>query len=263
MRVFLFNLLLILHSSAFASIPLSLIYQNKPVDPLCLSENHYNELSKCGINAEPDLVASGDNEILKAKGYYGYEYQVKNSGQSRGYSYYKVIGKSGNKIIVNTVSSGGGSGEFTAILLVSRNADKLKITTVASGDRCNSGVSHPEVKNDRLIYRSNMTPLDYTGLAHSNPHLLKSMDDLQYCAACCAGYAVYSFPLKNEMENTKFLYVDFKDYPAKELAKLGDKPYQRCFDKLIADYQSQGKTRLVGKAAAEFALKFYSLCYRK
>jgi hypothetical protein len=260
----LFTAILALSANCMAaeeSLPKSLIYQNKPIDPLCISENNSNDLSKCGINAEPDRSISGDNAIMKSKGFYGYEYQIKNMGPTRGYSYYKVIGKSADADVVYSVSSGGGSGEFTMFALVKRKDSTLKVTTIASGDRCNGGVSEGSVKDGKLTYHLNLTPLDYTGLALTNPHLLKSQDDLQYCAACCAGYAVYAYPLNNDMENTKLLGVDFKGYPAKELEKDEPKPYQRCFDKLLGEYQSRGQTFIEGKAIPAFVDEFYRVCY--
>jgi hypothetical protein len=237
------------------SFPDSLIYQNKPLDPLCITEfnSTHSALNQCG-SVQQGLKISGYNSNLMRKGFVGFDFQENDKYPSRGYSYYKPFGVINGAAIVYSVSSGGGSGEFTAIQLVKRTDNNIKVTVLNGGDRCNGGISDVIRDHNTLTYSVSITPFDFLILANDNPHHLKAYHDLLACAACCAGKAVFARHDDN-FSKEKLLYVDFNHYA---LAGWSNSP--SCFDSLIQNYLKQGKTRFNPQELQAFTQKFNQVC---
>ena len=248
------------YALALANLPTSLIYNGKPIDAWCFTDTNSDSLKKCGINFEKDIKISGQDKQLEKKGYTGYEYHFKGSGPTHGYSYYRPIAHFGNKDVIFTLSSGGGSGQFTAIKTIDRHGDKLNIQTYDMGDRCNNGISDIKQDNEKITYLAHITPFDFLTLAEDNPHKLQAYDDLAACAACCAGTVRISRPLNDNFLKATVVSVDFSNYSLEDGGYTGKKPYQACFNSLIATYKAKHKTVLTLAALKVFVQQFNQQC---
>lgn len=226
-----------------AKFPKALTFHNHPIDSLCFENPEVGDytikLNHCGLVAEKGQIKGANNHLLK-RGFIGYTFKSEWGG-SEGYSYYKVMGYYKNKIIIYTVNSGGGSGEFTAIKTVTRHHNTITVNTLQSGDRCNNGINFVKVQKNRLIYEINITAFDFFLLTHNNPHQLKAYDDIEACAACCLGTAILVRELTTNKPKERLESVDFSHYQPIKNAFQEERQPQRCFDRLIHQYQERGK----------------------
>lgn len=229
--------------SGSRSLPSSLLYNNTPIDALCFTGSEHDSLKNCGIAFEKDMEKKGQNKTLEKQGFIGYEYHFKNAGFTTGYSYYRPIGHFENKTIVLTVSSGGGSGEFTAIKTIERISNKLKIQTKDAGDRCNHGIFDVKKETKQITYRAHITPFDFLTITNENPHKLKAYEDLEACAACCAGSILIARSLDKNFSKATILSIDFSHYSL-EPGTTNSRTYQSCFNSLITTYKIKHKTVL-------------------
>ncbi len=244
-------------------IPDELQYQENPIDPLCFVEmdqhTHISDLTKCGVEAEKNREISNYNSNFLKKGFVGYDYAWStdtNLPAATGYGYYRYLGKADDYDIVYVVSSGGGSGQFSAIDLVKRTGDKILVEPINDGDRCNNGITQVKNENNSLVYTVNMTPYDFIRLTKINPHQLKP-SDLETCASCCAATVVFTRDLKNIMSE-KMNYVDLDSYSRENTPS--DQPYQACFNKLVTTYKKNGQTHLNNDQLQGFMKEFNEKC---
>jgi hypothetical protein len=174
---------------------------------------------------------------LRYPGFVGYHYL----GNLQGFHLFVIV------------ENGGGSGVFSSLALyeLTRNdmqEDVLKLrTTIASGDRCNGGVARAQILPDEQIqFEQSITPYDMLVLGGDpeRPFLetVDAYEDLDACAACCYGTAIY--------KAGAFDGVKFNDTLAEFLHKnSGDENYtpdqekQKCFDKLVLAHLDRGKLR--------------------
>lgn len=257
-------ILVILSTNIAASQASDLNYQNKPIDPLCFSNqdpsSNQIKLSNCGIKTEQGII-SGHNTSLIKKGFYGFEFKYDDASQVNAYSYYKIIGKVDNKWLIYTLNSGGGSGSFTNLLLVQRHKNNLTIDFIAGGDRCNGGLSNIKFQNNILSYEVNLTAFDLLEIANNNPHQLKAYDDLEACAACCIATALIKHKVTTELEQGVIEAVDLEkeainnDVPS-------DMPYQTCFNQYIENYLKQNASVLNMNELKKLVQNFNHNCPR-
>ena len=240
----------------------SLIYDGKPIDAMCFTESKRASLKNCGIHFKKDMEKAGQNQQLEKQDYIGYEYHVKSAGPTSGYSYYRPIAHFENKNVILTVSSGGGSGAFTAIKTVERTGDKLKIQNYDMGDRCNHGIFDVKQDTQQITYRAHITPFDFLTLANENPHKLQAYDDLEACAACCAGTVMISRPLNKNFSKATIVTIDFSHYSLTEGGTTRKKPYQGCFNSLIATYKAKHETVLTLSKLKVLVRQFNQKCVR-
>lgn len=252
-----------------ANFPSQLLYEGKPIDPLCFEtsdeSNSVASLKECGIKSSPSKKITGYNDGLLDKGYIGYDYAWTDNdtpdNSARNYSYYKWVGETNGSHIVYTLNNTGGSGQFSSIVLVKRNENTLQIKSLTGGDRCNGGISDVTLKDNLLTYSQNMTPYDFLELSKNNPQQLKAYNDLDACAACCAGSLIIERDLLKSIDKENPIAVDLSDdyQPASE----NDKKYQVCFDKLYTNYIKNGKKQLSFKELQEFIATFNKECTAK
>lgn len=252
------------------NFPSALLYQDQPIDPLCFYQPESNQstvyLDKCGLKIMPNQKISNHNAKLIKEGYVGADYVSEdakgNTTYSAGYSYYKVIGKVGDNYVISTINSGGGSGEFAAVLLVKRTGDRLVLNGLAGGDRCNGGIASAKIEKSKLIYTVNMTPYDFLALAKQNPHNLTAYQDLAACAACCVATATFVRDLAIEGSQAKLISVRLnEDYSG--FAQANASNAQACFDELVDEYIDTEKRNLTPEQLKQFVTEFNQRCEEK
>jgi hypothetical protein len=255
-----------LHASHInpAHYPQELIFLNKPIDPLCLTfENGAQEdidLNKCGMTKEHYSV-DGTNDYFTKKGCYGWDWRDVSEGYvSKGYSYYQAWDAGNHKYWIVTYFSGGGTGQFSSVSLLSRkDYHTVKFETLDNGDRCNGGVNDVNVKNNKLQYDINITPRALLDISNDNPDKVKKeYDGIYDCAVCCTADAVYE---ADQNGKSKLLYVDLSTHN-KDNSIEDEEKDQVCFDKLLLSYIAKGETKLDPVKLNEFVKKFNETCIK-
>jgi hypothetical protein len=243
--------------AADTELPPELQVDGLPTEPYCM-EHFFGdgsrfepvELRNCGM----DAILPTEAAHLDEKGNYGYEYSYADSGEglSRSYIYYRYLGRRQGLPVLFLSESGGGSGQFTAIVTVKREGDTLKLAEeIASGDRCNGGLD-ASMQGDELNYTQNITPYDFIKITDDNPHNLNAYDDLEASASSCFGAATYS--------NGKLAHVTLTA-DGEDMEGWTDRlPYQPCFNGIYREYLQQGKTVLDMEALKAFTHKFNTTC---
>lgn len=256
-------------SFASATLPTDLMYEGKPIDPLCIYEANANNgiasLNECGISAEKQRRITGQNSELINSGYVGFDYDwsvSQFSEPSHGTSYYKSFGKANGAHIIYALNNSGGSGQFSGVYLVKRKGDTLEVQNFMGGDRCNGGIYNVKKQNERLTYNVNLTAYDFLTLANDNPHNIGAYDDLYSCATCCQAAGVYERQIGNNFQKEKLLYVDLNAYETAIENNASDQGYQMCFDNLIDEYKKKGKSHLSGNDLKTFTHEFNSKCIK-
>ena len=227
-------------------LPAELMYEDKPIDSLCLyeasTEQQNISLMHCGIKSGKYRPIPKANPQLTRQHYIGYPYRwiadQSTGSPAQAYSYYQYIGTVNHSPIIMTLNNTGGSGEFTGIYTLKRQKNTLQIRAIAVGDRCNGGITGATVQNNQLHYSVNLTSFDLLNLSKKNAKPIKAYDDLAACAVCCEGIATYQVNVDKPTgsPSKQLLHVDL----GKALIKPnsdGQGQYQFCFDKHMLSYQ--------------------------
>lgn len=247
------------------ALPSDFQYHGKPISAICIAElaNGNSEgptkvnLSEC--TREENKYKLVPYKPMIEKGFVGFDYTAKKSSDSyeaTESAYYKYLGMFKNSHVIYLVYSGGGSGSFTSVFLVDRKDDSIEYVKniVATGDRCNGGISEVSLKDNKLLYSLNITPYDYIDLSEIKMPDVKAYDDLAACAACCQGTANY----ESDFERSKFVSLDIGDAPEQNQGT-----YQECFNKMLKDYKQQGKQTMSPIELKAFVEQFKTQCVKK
>ncbi|MBL7479129.1 hypothetical protein [Legionella bononiensis] len=264
--IFEFSISSIINASAAPKIPADLMYNNKPINPLCFDqEESSNKTLSLTNNCDlaPIEVVGQSKELLN-KGYVGFEYKLKDdSDTTSSYSYYKVIGYFNHFYTILSISNTGGSGHFSSIYLVKRDHDQLHIKTLPfGGDRCNGGLDEVTQNKNILSFSSNITPGDFLSISNNNPKKLQAYDDLDACAACCVATALYKTDLQQDSTQATLTSIQFANDPdtLSELKSNDSTGYQACFNQLVLHYIAKNKTTLTVKELGTFMSEFNTNC---
>lgn len=172
MNLLITFILLILSNVSYAfALPAELMYNGKPIEAICIQEIIYNEgsidLAKCKFS-HPYMHKSNikyDSDLI------GYQYIEQGyTMQHDCYSYYSYLGNIDGKIVVYLEENSGGISHFTYILLLDRQRNNLIKSKVfyGPGDRCNGGLKSAYVKDGKINYITNTTPLDFLRIYQDN-----------------------------------------------------------------------------------------------
>lgn len=244
--------------------PKDLLYNGMAIDSLCFFEIENDKatvsLDKCGIHSQTNRKMTGVKEELLKQGFIGFDYlwpiENKNDSRPNSYSYYRVIGKINGSYIIYALNGSGGSGQFSDIYLVKRAGDTLTIETIAGGDRCNNGINKVKQQGNKFVYNANITSADLLNLAKQKQQSPNAYDELDSCAVCCIGTANMEVdPVKNTV---KLLSVSLAKDKIGQAEHSGSK--QECLNKLMVDYQKQGKNTLSPQALDQLVERFNKTC---
>lgn len=237
------------------------MYGDSPIDALCFfnleEEAGTINLQNCGVTKE-NYVRNSEkgNDKLFQQGFIGFNWQD-NANHAEGYSYYKIFPAGNGEYWVYSINSGGGSGVFSAIDLVSRkDASTLAYDFYAGGDRCNDGIQDVTEKDHQLTFSMNLTPVTFLSLTNGSGQQGKTYEKLADCAACCVAKAFYTL---EPGYDPVLQYVDLgKRTNNSSVPEQGS--YTACFNKLIDAYFTKGKTKLSAVELKELVREFNQTC---
>lgn len=237
-----------------ADFPPELTFNNAPIDAMCFEEvsaDEWVDVARC-VKAEIAKLPADGMEAWAADKI-GYSYRYKNDkSDATSYSYYQYIGQSNGAPVVLSYSSGGGTGQFTSLVSIERNAGKIRVLQgFGAGDRCNGGIVDAKISFGTLSYGQNMTPIDFLQIADDNPQDLQPYEDLEASAGSCFGVARF--------EDEKFVGVTLAAVPKSQEGGTIYK-YQDCFNTLYRELLAKGKKELSVSELKEFTGEFNQRC---
>ncbi len=241
------------------TLPEELMFNGKPIDPLCfeaVSADEWLDVSKC---TDDDVVKVDGMPSEAFANRIGYQYHFKDvEGTPQAYSYYEYVGSWNGAPVIMTYANGGGNGRFSALISIERNAGKIRVLQgFAAGDRCNGGITDVKLEQGTLAYGQWISPFDFLQMVDDNPADLRAYDDLDASASSCYGVARYK---DGELSGISLVMEERQNL-------LGDTPentqkssYQKCFNELYSTYLAQGKKDLSIQQLKEFTGEFNRLC---
>lgn len=272
LKIFILGFLVSLCGPATATalnslqFPAELKFNEKPIDPLCYFSPDLNkdllDLNNCGLAKEKYQMTEISQELSK-KGFYGFDWKEapvpEQSFVFQGYSYYKAWEAGNHQYWIYAINSGGGSGHFSSIYLTKRiDSTTVEMKSIAGGDRCNGGIHEAWNRGDNLEFSINLTATDLLTLGENNPNNPQTYDDLADCLICCVAKAHYSVDTQAE---PKLLFVDLgKDT---EIFKTEEGGAQKCLNKLLLKYVTQGKSELNKEELVALTKEFNQSCRGK
>jgi len=237
-----------------ADLPPELMNNGAPIDALCfesVSTDEWLDINNCSkgevVKVPSTLGAWADDKI-------GYSYRYKeDSSDAVSYSYYQYIGTQDGSPVVLSYSSGGGTGQFSSLVSIERNASKIRVRQgFAAGDRCNGGITGAKISTfGNLSYDQNMTPIDFLQLAEDNPNDVQPYEDLEASASSCYGIAHFS--------GGNFEGITLQELPKLEEGGIQYK-YQDCFNKLFIAEWAQGNKEMSVEELKKFTGLFNETC---
>lgn len=240
-------------------IPQDFLYNNKPIDPLCIFESKAEKtipLTECGINAQPNRQVISQESALATKGFIGYEYSwpfEQNNGLANCYSYYKLIGTSNGWHIVYALNNSGGSGQFSGIYLVKRQNDLITVKYLAGGDRCNNGINSVKMQSNKVLFNANLTAIDFINLSQEKSP--NNYQKLASCAACCIATA--NFEIMPMQGSAKLISIEFE----RNIENIeAYNTAQHCFNNLLIEYINRGYHSLNPTELNQFTTELNDKC---
>ena len=213
--------------------PRPLLIDGKPINPLCLlpisdetGQSTRISLNNCGSDIIVRDYASRGPEWI------GFSYTDKNepiAERTAEYNY-RYVGQIGEKAILFSNYSGGGSGHFTSLVaLKRRDATNFEFSEIAGGDRCNGAISNITIQDNRLYFDQVLTPwmLMQLGLVPENP----AFDGLASSATSCVATA--------HMRGSRMVSVTLDGGVDNDT----DNP-RACFDKTIQQFVAKNDMEL-------------------
>lgn len=164
-------------------------YTTDSIPPACLWKMITQNKSRLNLDIDDcSKLAIEKNPYMQKQGFIGGEIHSTKPVMKSISIFYKVAGiaKSGEKIL-EVLWSGGGSGNFSDILYITKNKNQLLVTKqISGGDRCNGGISNVKLSNGKLSYQTNATP--YALVTQGKQEVaIDERIKLADCAICCIG----------------------------------------------------------------------------
>ena len=234
------------------------VYAGKPVHPFCLgfplggsSRKEPVELAKC---TDSKVVPKSPGE-----GWLEAEYPRTEGDffiSQPPYVSYGILAKKGDRFLVATDSSGGGSGQFSALLWVRLTDKDISVARdEVGGDRCAGGLSDYVEGGAAVRFSVSTTTAEIVALSGVN--LASTVrDKLRDGYRNCDGTARYSYDLVSEKMELSSLELSVPE--STEPATSGDP--QSCFDQLARQYDKNNKLRLTPEELKQFGQAFLSTC---
>lgn len=144
-----------------ASYPPEMLYNGKPLSPACVAASNPTEgptvpqdLKTCDQPPEGAKIPNGLQSSTSRFISYSYECAEGYCG----YAGYRYLGKVDGGFALETLVNGGGTGQFSSIVILKRTGDTITTDLVQeTGDRCDGGIVRAAAKNGVLEYAYNVT----------------------------------------------------------------------------------------------------------
>lgn len=267
----------IAHATPIAptNYPADLKYKDNFIDPSCFTDTAffqedyrlgYVELNKCSPTAPKlDTRRTGTFAYYPAHDYIGYPEDKDPENRFRTYHYYRVFNAAPGYYFVESEYSGGGSGIFTSIDLITRiDSSTFTIQNITNGDRCNGGLGvDDDTSAHKLTYKQNFTPYEMVLLSDVPIKDKKLLEGLYFCANCCIVFGYYEV---NDSGKNMLQYLDIEGYSKffaeqmKYAEKTSNEDPQFCFNTVLSSYLKRGKTKLNADELNGFVNEFIKSC---
>lgn len=172
------------HNANAIEIPSDFKYKGEAINARCfdvlgeVSDDSPRDLSKCSLE-----------RLQKDDTLFGPDFIGGIGEDGVSYSYYKYLGKAYDVDVIWWKGSGGGSGQFSAVLGVEKKGDTIRLRQASgAGDRCNFGIADASVKEGRIHQSVYVTYADLPRLAHM-PVPEAESKKLSASAASCVAIA--------------------------------------------------------------------------
>jgi hypothetical protein len=173
------------------------------------------------------------------------------------YAAYRLLARKGDRFLIATEKSGGGSGQFSELFWVRLGADRIVLDKdETGGDRCLGGLGEYQVSGTAVRFSQSQSAQDLIASGGAAvPAAIK--DALRSGYQACDGRAVYRYDLTAERMRVVEWELNNPDPP-----DAADKSPQACFDRLAAAYSQRFRTRVSPDQFKRFGQDFVSSCSR-
>ncbi len=235
-----------------------LLWKGKEIPPLC-----FDKLIGPEAIEKVDIATCENNDDIKnikttrTKDSFletSYQYAEEKENLSPPYMSYRVVGKQGSDVVVETAWRSGGSGRFSEVLIVQLEGEELVVKKrVWSGDRCNGGISDVKIKDEKIHATVSITPADFPVVAYGEDRGIEAYADLEAGATSCFATVTYA----GDDVSKVTLSEDFPWDSRKEW--VSRYKYQACFNQTFSK-QIKEESELSLVEFRNFVDKFFKDC---
>ena len=238
------------------------VYRGKPVHPFCVDfpvDEHdaVNRLADCThAQAAPRIDKRG---FLTAE-----DEDQAHAIVRRPFSSYRIFARKGDRFLLATTTSGGGTGIFDSLLWVSLDDGSLKMAeSIADGDRCSGGLDDFDVHESAVEFSQHLTPEDVLRLAEA-PF---EQDSIEYSALSCFARAHFIYDAAGEKLILKSITLRYEFGAPARAGKVEDREgwtglfaAQSCFNRLFNEHIEEKRATLDQALLRQFGQEFASRC---
>ncbi len=224
------------------------LYNGKAIHPSCLDgflQNNKSTVDLRACNPGSTNIKSRDGWIL--------------ADRSTGYTKYRVLWNEGERYLIATSWTNSGSAIFSNLVRLREGSNTLHfVESIASGDRCNGGLSNYRIEGSILHFSQSLTASGLMDIAATNTGNMRS-GDLESGATFCFGTANYEYNLAT---NSKVLTsTNFKNLiSVASPERMNQSPLQLCFNEIYTTYTKNGNATLTPQELAAFGRQFTTQC---
>ena len=245
-------------------------FRHKPIDPRCVAA--LVPMEGNGPGSVKLATCTGPGKMTRNGQSVSIEEPDPDAGMRTPFDSYEVVARQGERYVLSTLSSGGGTGLFSTLMIVRRDRDQLTTERLfpGMGDRCNGGFAGAELHGNRLQWSTNITPyevIDEAGIKLPDGDLLE--DSAQSCVGTLE--SEYDFETgKTRVASETFTLSYFGGSSEAASGLLTDRTgwtdrfsLQHCFNLTYNSYVSAAHTVLSPIEMKTFGKDFAKTCLKK
>ena len=235
----------------------SFVYQGKPIHPFCIDF----PLERASRSNAIDLATCTDARVdpqAAPGGWLSAEYPKDPDDRFVSfspYASYRVLARKGDRFLIATDKSGGGSGQFTELFWIrlgERTTAIVKDET--GGDRCLGRLGHYQIDRAAVRFEQSQSAADVIGLTGAAVSAAVT-GELRSGYSACDGSALYRYDLKTERMQLTGVQLNQPDPP-----EGADNTPQACFDRLAISHSKTTRGRLSLSQLKRFGQQFLTGC---
>lgn len=183
---------------------------------------------------------------------------------------YEILGRDGARFAIATLSSGGGTGRFTDLMIVRKSGARLVAEKILlrGTDRCNGGLWDAKLDGSLLIWSENLTPSDL--IEFGGIKSLTAYKDLEASASSCVATRNMAYDMKSGDAHMVSITLQPGYGQGNSNGRIEDREgwteqyaHQHCFNTFYNGYVFDGRTELDPAQLKAFADGFASACLVK